>query len=290
MAQDVAFLRLLQRNHKQKSALQQQLEQKKQPPVQVDPYMLKELLEGIKTETENNGGQAPQIQQRQLADFVQQEILSQMKTGRTGADSPCLSSVGSQHNYESSQRRSNFSIYLRQQLEGQQSDIDLNFDGESAIHGSLRGKIYSASESEIFDNQDGEGGGQDYDLDEIVNQLAKEEVERLKEIMQSESNRDPGAVQSAMLEALAGASQAGANIMFQRGHAPSGFDIESIHEDVLNAMYEVRSNVAGVKGNDGSDDDYVQASEYEMDIDAEDFEKIREQYAFNNEDNLPSQD
>ncbi len=108
--------------------------------------------------------------------------------------------------------------------------------------------------------------------------------------MQSESNRDPGAVQSAMLEALAGASQAGANLMFQRSHAPSGFDIESIHEDFLNAMYEVRSNVAGAKGKDDSDSDYVQASEYEMDIDAEDIEKIREQYAFNNEDNLPSQD
>lgn len=77
--------------------------------------------------------------------------------------------------------------------------------------------------------------------------------------------------------------------MFQRGHAPSGFDIESIHEDMLNAMYEVRSSVAGAK-NDGSDDDYVQASEYEMDIDAEDFEKIKEQYAINNEENLPSQD
>jgi len=73
-----------------------------------------------------------------------------------------------------------------------------------------------------------------------------------------------------MREALAGASQAGGHSLFRRGHAPSGFEIESIHEDVLNAMYEVRSSVAGAKGQEGSDDDYVQASEYEMDVDAED--------------------
>ena len=52
----------------------------------------------------------------------------------------------------------------------------------------------------------------------------------------------------AMREALAGASQAGGHSIFRRGHAPSGFEIESIHEDVLNAMYEFRSSVAGAKG------------------------------------------
>jgi len=36
MAQDIAFLRLLKHNHKQKTALD-----KKSAPVQVDPYMLK---------------------------------------------------------------------------------------------------------------------------------------------------------------------------------------------------------------------------------------------------------
>jgi len=48
MARELAILRLLKRNHNKKTALQQRLERdKKSAPVQVDPYMLKQLLEEL---------------------------------------------------------------------------------------------------------------------------------------------------------------------------------------------------------------------------------------------------
>ena len=66
----------------------------------------------------------------------------------------------------------------------------MNFDAESALIG-LRDKAHSfadASESEIFDREygEGEGGGQEDDLGEIINQLGIEEMERLTSIMQSD--------------------------------------------------------------------------------------------------------
>ena len=46
MAKEMAILRLLKQNHNLKGALQQQrLNEKQSAPVQVDPYMLKQLLE-----------------------------------------------------------------------------------------------------------------------------------------------------------------------------------------------------------------------------------------------------
>lgn len=116
------------------------------------------------------------------------EIMQHITGGPTGVDSPYMSSnEGKQHD---SRKPSNFSVYMLQQLQAEaQSDIELNFDAESALIG-LRDKSYSfadASESEIFDRDYYEGeGGQEDELGEMINQLGKEEMERLTSIMQSD--------------------------------------------------------------------------------------------------------
>ena len=99
----------------------------------------------------------------------------------SGKNSPDLSFLGSQQESGRSRKMSNFSLYLRTKLaaaEEQQSDLDLNFDAESANPLSRRDKgnsFAAPSESDItnlndYDGDEGEGGtcDQDYDLDEIA--------------------------------------------------------------------------------------------------------------------------
>lgn len=90
--------------------------------------------------------------------------------------------------------------------------------------------------------------------------------------MHGDSNRDQEAFIDALGDAIAEASQGGTNnwAFAGREHAPSGFELESNLDD-LRAMYELRSSVAGKNDNDeGSDDEYVNKSEYEVDVDFED--------------------
>lgn len=77
----------------------------------------------------------------------------------------------------------------------------------------------------------------------------------------------------ALGEAIDKASQGGNNWMFAaREHAPSGFELESNLDD-LQAMY-ARSSVHGGNNEDGgSDDEYVNKSQYEIDVDLEDLVK-----------------
>ena len=81
---------------------------------------------------------------------------------------------------------------------------------------------------------------------------------------------------AALEEAIAEASQGGTNFRFaQRGHAPSGFELESNFDDLKAIMFEQRSSVAG-RNEDDSDDEYVNKSEYEMDYDFEDINRMKE--------------
>lgn len=91
--------------------------------------------------------------------------------------------------------------------------------------------------------------------------------------MQEDSNRDQEALVGALVEKIAEAAQDSQGGMFlSRAHAPSGFELESNIEDFLN-WQEKRSSVAGGqqdKQDNGSDDEYVKSSEYEMDVDMDD--------------------
>ena len=163
MAKNVAILRLLKRNHRLKSALQKKIETDQKPaPVQVDPYMLKELFDQFKAEeAESNGGQAPPIQQQVL---LKQEFFNQIAAGDIAKDNESVSAISVQQPESGRARRtSNFSVYLRQKLsvavgDNTESDLDLNFDVESGIGAlSRRDKTYSfanASESDITNQPD----------------------------------------------------------------------------------------------------------------------------------------
>ena len=102
-------------------------------------------------------------------------------------------------------------------------------------------------------------------------------MERLNSIMNGDSNRDPAAYMGAMVEAFTEASQNPMNnFMGSRAHAPSGFELESNLEDIY-ALMELRSSVAGKnQDEEGSDDEYVKLSQYEVDVDMEDINKMIE--------------
>ena len=179
-------------------------------------------------------------------------------------------------------KQSNFSLYLRQKLaaganayDGVSDNMDLNFDDESAIAYSQLHKpsFTGLSESEVAE---GEGGARDYDLDDLAELLGVENMEQLTSIMHGDSNRDQEAQMAALEEAIAEASQGGQNFRFaQRGHAPSGFELDSNFDDLKAIMYEQRSSVAGHNEGD-SDDEYVNKSEYELDFDLEDINRMKE--------------
>ena len=83
---------------------------------------------------------------------------------------------------------------------------------------------------------------------------------------------------AALEEAIAEASQGGTNWRFaQRGHAPSGFELDSNFDDLKAIMYEQRSSAHGRNDEDNnSDDDYVNKSEYELDFDLDDINRMKE--------------
>ena len=115
-------------------------------------------------------------------------------------------------------------------------------------------------------------------------------MERLNSIMNGDSNRDPAAYMDAMVEAFTEASQNPMNnFMGTRAHAPSGFELESNLEDIY-ALMELRSSVAGKQDEEGSDDEYVKLSQYEVDFDVEDINKMSEQqHGVNEENKEPSE-
>lgn len=77
--------------------------------------------------------------------------------------------------------------------------------------------------------------------------------------MNADSNRDQEALYGAVFDAYAAASQEPNNLMFGREHAPSGFEIETNLDDLIESMAR-RSSVAGKQDGEGSDDDYVKLS------------------------------
>jgi len=95
-------------------------------------------------------------------------------------------------------------------------------------------------------------------------------MDRLTSIMQSD--RDQDALMGAMADAFAEASQADNNFSYRRGHAPSGFEVDSI--DI--AFREKQSSITGKTNEDDDDEneEYVALSQYE--VDADDLLKMNE--------------
>ena len=74
--------------------------------------------------------------------------------------------------------------------DGQSTNLDLNFDDESAINAfSQKHKASFTNASEIGDAE-GEGGCRDYDWDEFAEILGVENMQQLTSIMHGDSNRD----------------------------------------------------------------------------------------------------
>lgn len=172
-------------------------------------------------------------------------------------------------------------------MQGQDGDLDLddlNLDDESmGIDRRDRGQsMNDASQSAINfgDDEEANGGQEDIDFSDMAELLGLENLDRLTYALADANSNHKEAIMDLVVEAITEASQAHNGAFgFRRGHAPSGFDLESNKESIA-AFLE--SN--GQRNQGDEDEEYVPPSEYE--VDPEDINLLNEQCGAASDDRI----